>query len=1169
MVNKPDDSSVIQKHELKRETWPLPSTWAAGSARPLPAIVRAHLVEARQEQESVQAAVMRREGRPQQDQNWPDLVLAFDTETTTDEFASLRFGTYIVEWFNPLLREIERFDAGFFAGESLSKAERQFMEAYCKAHGLTCMTRREWLDKVFFVYGYYAYGAVVGFNLPFDLSRIATRAGIIRLPEPTEKYPKPNYIVEQFAGGTYLVLNEREKKDEPGQWRERAYRPSVWIKPINPRASMYRWGFFKNWREKSDKFYAGHFLNLRTLGLALSKDEEKNGDLRSFGKRFGAQVLKTENREHSGPLAEAYLDYAMNDAEATLALYHAEMDEYRRHGLSVKPDRIYSGASLGKAYLKMMGLQAPPMLDTSESPYSLDEVSGFAMSAYYSGRSEAHIVNVSVPVIYLDYHSMYPAVCIRQGLWELMKAEQVKVTDVTQETIGFLENVEQEDLYKPETWKRLNVLCLVEPEEDVLPVRADFLPRKQPASKLSHRIALSEVASAREPMWWALADCVNSKLLTDKPPRIIKALKFSAGESRTLKPVSIRGGVTIDPNIEDFFRALVEARDALGEEDRKLADALKIVANSTSYGIWAELDIEDGARPVTAYSTERRQAIIPHGEKPGCYYFPPFATFITSGARLMLSLLESEFELRGSVSAFCDTDSLAVVSSKDGGVLSFRDHRGATREIPVLTWDQVDGVLHKSESLNPYHSGKPLIKLEPENFEDKDPSQPRVNLHAYVIAAKRYALYVPPDRKVVRSWPTIMKASYHTLGIVEPPRDENGNEAAGWIEELWRHIVTGRPFSPSWVQQPVEFRLDISRPEIRRGFRKLRSKACIDTGNKWMNNYLAGVKPFNSVAVLAKSQDKFSMNKLESDKLKDVPVIAPVGWGGKTDTRRWTAKNNGTPVYILPPEEVISRASRMSDEELEKELETRCRARQEITKKIEREGSLFTTYMTFAELMADYQGHHENKALDAYGTETDRDTRGLLSRPRVRITELDFIGKETVLQEEVERGIVSLEEAESQRFIIPPNGDPDAELVIEALCLLSNTELKRFKISWRMADRIKSTEGPLALNGPSLQSELVTALIEYLREQYPEEVGDLEGEAALRAFVRNHKGLLEGWEAIQPRLAELSTKELAQIAGCSRREAVRIKRGEVKPKLEVMRRIVKAFSPDGYNSVGV
>jgi len=314
-----------------------------------------------------------------------------------------------------------------------------------------------------------------------------------------------------------------------------------------------------------------------------------------------------------------------------------------------------------------------------------------------------------------------------------------------------------------------------------------------------------------------------------------------------------------------------------------------------------------------------------------------------------------------------------------------------------------------------------------------------------------------------------------------------------------------------------------------------------------------------------KTQDKFSMNRVESEELKGVPVIAPVGLEGKTDTRRWIAKNSGRPVHILPPEEVIRRTPGMSDEELEKALEARRRERREIIQEIEREGGLLTTYMTFAELMADYQGHHENKAVDLYGMETHRETRGLLSHSRVKITELDFIGKETILQQEVEQGIVSPEEAENYRFIIRPERDPLAELVHEVLRLLSKAELRRLGINWRMAEKIKSSEGSFGLKDAP---RLVADLTEFLRERYPAEIGGAQDDAALQAFVENRKHLLEAWEAIKPRLAEWPTKELTATAGCSKREAIRIKKGEVEPKIEVMRRIVTALSSDEYNSIG-
>ena len=183
----------------------------------------------------------------------------------------------------------------------------------------------------------------------------------------------------------------------------------------------------------------------------------------------------------------------------------------------------------------------------------------------------------------------------------------------------------------------------------------------------------------------------------------------------------------------------------------------------------------------------------------------------------------------------------------------------------------------------------------------------------------------------------------------------------------------------------------------------------------------------------------------------------------------------------------------------------------------------------------------------------------MLSRPRVKITELHFIGKETVLQEEIESGIVSEQEAEAYRFIITPERDPIAELVFEVLRLLSKAELKQLNVSRREADKIKNSDGSITLQVRSKQSRLIEELVNYLHKHYPEEVGSAKGEDALQAFVTNRKDILEHWQAIQPTLKEMPTKDLMEIAECSRRNAERIKYGQVEPRFETIRRIVAFY----------
>lgn len=91
---------------------------------------------------------------------------------------------------------------------------------------------------------------------------------------------------------------------------------------------------------------------------------------------------------------------------------------------------------------------------------------------------------------------------------------------------------------------------------------------------------------------------------------------------------------------------------------------LKVLANATSYGIYAQMTRHERAggrkEQVTVYgrADEPHTWPTPAPEDPGEFSFPPQAASITGGARLMLALLERLVSDRGGAYAFCDTDSM-------------------------------------------------------------------------------------------------------------------------------------------------------------------------------------------------------------------------------------------------------------------------------------------------------------------------------------------------------------------------------------------------------------------------------------------------------------------------------------------------------------------------------
>jgi hypothetical protein len=222
---------------------------------------------------------------------------------------------------------------------------------------------------------------------------------------------------------------------------------------------------------------------------------------------------------------------------------------------------------------------------------------------------------------------------------------------------------------------------------------------------------------------------------------------------------------------------------------------LKILANSTSYGIFVEVNVEKLARSkeVTCYDYRGvgHRMTSSKIEKPGRYYHPLLGTLITGAARLMLALAERNTIDQGLDWAFCDTDSLAIAN------VTGLDHAEFMRRVEaVLAW---------FEPLNPYEVKGSILQLEKVNFppgRHGDRTQLRP-ISCLAISAKRYVLF---DRGGDGAL-VIRKATAHGLGHLMPPYQDPDKERARkrmdrigvhlWQEDLWRAIIDahdrGRP----------------------------------------------------------------------------------------------------------------------------------------------------------------------------------------------------------------------------------------------------------------------------------------------------------------------------------------------------------------------------------------
>ena len=139
--------------------------------------------------------------------------LVFDTETTTDAAQALRFGTY------QLRKAGEIRDAGiFYDPECVSADEIAVLQNYADAHGLALRTREGFIDDVFFKCAWQLRATIIGFNLPFDISRLAFKYDTARTPDDDE--------INAMRGGFTFKLS-----------RQKIY-PNIRVKHMSRKAAL-------------------------------------------------------------------------------------------------------------------------------------------------------------------------------------------------------------------------------------------------------------------------------------------------------------------------------------------------------------------------------------------------------------------------------------------------------------------------------------------------------------------------------------------------------------------------------------------------------------------------------------------------------------------------------------------------------------------------------------------------------------------------------------------------------------------------------------------------------------------------------------------------------------------------------------------------------------------
>jgi hypothetical protein len=853
---------------------------------------------------------------PIADPKWAKHAIVFDTETRITADRSLTFGVYRL--CDLVADRYTVTEEGIFYADDLPAKDRKVLENYAQTAisdvasfppRFALYSRSEFMKRVFRPAIRHDGPLVCGLNLPFDLARLAvnwTRG----------EADEWSLIMQQYPDG-------KENKNYP----------RILIKPIDSKKAFIR--LAPPWKPEEWRSGKTHFLDLRTLAWALFN--------KSFSLKKLCEELRTEHQklEHdpTGEVTSEEIEYARQDVRCTVDALNALKQNFDEHPVSLRPYSAYSPASVAKSYLEEMGITRP-----AEKFKISNGMLGISMQSYYGGRCETRIRCADVPVVPLDFTSEYPSCCALLGLFDVLTAKRVSFEVDTEDIRRFLGRIDLGRCFRPAMWERCGFFALVKPDDDILPVRTMY-------DGITQNIGNNYLRSER-PMWFAGPDLIASVIRTGKVPHVIRAVRLVPhGKQAGMKTVKLRGStVKIDPYKDDFFRKIIEQRK-LNKGDKALYYWLKILANSI-YGFFVELnpDIRNRRIPIQVFSGEKEfpdsSDVI---ENPGQWFFPPLASLITAGGRLLLAMTEACVEEKQGTYLFCDTDSLAVVASKHGGPLRIP---GGER-VRILSWKEVQNIVDKFAVLNPYDrkvvTGS-ILNCVDANYVDSDPKKPRRQLYGYSIAAKRYSLYERRGSTNIK----IIDPKAHGVGFLYPPKDSPKDweeDVPQWTYEMWDYIVRGalklRRKAPPWLDIPQMMRLAITTYNV------------LEMLDGW-----ASARPYNFLLLpMIDPQFGYAFDRKANEKVLLVAPFSSKQWRwfdmecvnihtGKKYRMVACTKEKNPPYNVVFPSQ-------------------------------------------FARLLIEYQEHPEAKSLAPDGTPCGAGTCGLLQRAHVIAGELRYIGKET------------------------------------------------------------------------------------------------------------------------------------------------------------------------------
>jgi hypothetical protein len=307
---------------------------------------------------------------------WPEYAVIFDAETELDpKEQALLFAFYRVCRLTP--HGYECVEEGIVHADDLRAGGRQTISSFveqsqsevCSSdydEDIHVYSRAEFVERVFFE-AIKSKSLVVAFNAPWDLSRLSV-----------------GHRISRNRGWT-LILSERIS-NKTGLTEPNPERPCLRITSKDSKSAFY--SLTKPFRPEEWPLYqvgkktrlVCRILDLRTLAWSLFNE---NYSLKSACKELKAKNQKIDH-DPTGKITFDELEYGRQDVRCTVEVLNLLKQEFDKHPVKLHPDKAVSPASIGKAYLREMGIV--PLMQKFKIPHYLH---GIASQAYFGGRANA------------------------------------------------------------------------------------------------------------------------------------------------------------------------------------------------------------------------------------------------------------------------------------------------------------------------------------------------------------------------------------------------------------------------------------------------------------------------------------------------------------------------------------------------------------------------------------------------------------------------------------------------------------------------------------------------------------------------------------------------------------------------------------------------------------